>query len=138
MSTSALNNHLFSAAASYTSATQSSRNTLSQPVSTGIASGSDTVALSSTAQATTLHQQGLSVQQIASILDLTTAEVNGYLGTTTAASSGAGAGVAPTGGGRRAAPAAASGHPTQSNGNTAQPTKASAPSAGSVQSASAR
>jgi hypothetical protein len=48
----------------------------------------DTVHLSPTAQVTALQQQGLSVNQIALSMDLTTAEVNSYLGITTAISGG--------------------------------------------------
>ena len=55
---------------------------------------SDTSILSDTAQATVLFQQGMSISMIAYSMDLTTAEVNGYLGISTLTSLTA---VAPSG-----------------------------------------
>ena len=61
------------------------------------ATASDTVALSGKAQATLLHQQGLSVQEIATSLELTTAEINSYLRIiTTTGGGGTGAAYAAT------------------------------------------
>jgi hypothetical protein len=42
-----------------------------------------------------MHQQGLSVKEIASNLGVTTQEVNGYLGITTTTSVSGGGGAAP-------------------------------------------
>ena len=56
----------------------------------GSASASDTVQLSLTAQATTMQQEGMSVEEIASNMDLTTAEVDSYLGIATSIPAGGG------------------------------------------------
>src|ERR1700728_2579472 len=83
-----------------TSAVQSQGNTFTD--ASGSASGSDTVQLSPTAQATAMQQQGMSVMEIASSMDLTTAEVDSYLGIAASTSSGGGI---PSGGGPSDAPA---------------------------------
>lgn len=55
--------------------------------------GTDSVQLSSTAQVSAMHQQGMNVNSIAANMGLTAAEVDSYLGITTASSSGGGHGA---------------------------------------------
>ena len=79
-----------------------SQEQFSQPsLASASASSDDNVQLSTTAQATAMQQQGLSVSQIAASMDLTTAEIDSYLDITTTTSGGAGGGGggAPAGGG---------------------------------------
>ena len=85
----------------------------------GSASASDTVQLSLTAQATAMQQEGMSVAQIASSMDLTTAEVDSYLGIATSIPSGA---RIPSGGGASNTPAPTHSAATASSGSTPQPT----------------
>jgi len=71
-----------------TPSVQSSGNTSTG--ASGSASASDTVQLSLTAQAAAMQQEGMSVAQIASSMDLTTAEVDSYLGIVTSIPSAGG------------------------------------------------
>ena len=95
--------------------------------SSGNAPVADTVQLSTTAQVTAMYTDGMSVQEIASSMGLTTPQVNSYLGISTSGTA-AGGGVAPAGGGQsRAASAShASGtsQPASETGSsTAKPDK---------------
>jgi hypothetical protein len=100
-----------------TPAVQSQGNTSTS--ASGSASASDTVQLSLTAQATAMQQEGMSVAQIASSMDLTTAEVDSYLGIATSIPSVAGI---PSGGGARNTPAPTHSAATAPSGSTPQPT----------------
>jgi hypothetical protein len=101
------------------------------------APASDTVTLSPTAQAAALQQQGLTINEIATNLGVTTATVDGYLDITTAVSSGGG-GV-PSGGGSHAgaAHAAAAGSSTTAAASSTATASKSAGAAGESSTAKA-
>lgn len=133
MSSIAFSSALSSAGAVTATSKPAQRNNTS---TAGTATGSDTVSLSPTAQATALQQQGLTVNEIASFLGLTTATVDGYLDLTTTSaaattSGGGGGGGAPAGGASQAgaAHAAAAGATTAASSTAASNKSASPPAA---------